>query len=306
MNQHSDTDRVLRRWFEDGPNTMPDRVVGVVAERIGRQPQRRYWRLRGRPFMNRYVKLAAGLAAAIAVVVVGWQLLPGRGGIGGPKVSPSPTPGVTASVKALPDGSLAPGDYELRPFQSTPSLSVRLTAPAGWQGFQSWALIGPNGTGAPSGIGIGLLKVDAVFQDPCHWDKAGSGLPTQADPVAIGPTVDDLVNALRANRSYTSSAPVDVVMHGLPARRLDLQLPTTDFAAACDNVSSDPSGSYFVFTGHTGEASLYAQGPGARWQVTVLQVGGSRVVVVLDDYAATAPADRSAAEAIIDSMVFAP
>ena len=78
MNQHSDIDRVLSRWFDDGPVTMPDRVVGVVAGRIGRQPQRRGWRLfwRQRP-MNGYTKLIAAAVAGLALVLVGYATLPG-------------------------------------------------------------------------------------------------------------------------------------------------------------------------------------------------------------------------------------
>jgi hypothetical protein len=43
--------------------------------------------------MNTYAKLAAGAAAAVLVAVVGYQLLPRNGGIGGPgpTVVPSPT-----------------------------------------------------------------------------------------------------------------------------------------------------------------------------------------------------------------------
>jgi hypothetical protein len=33
MNHRSDTDRLLRHWLADGPSTMPDRVVDVVADR---------------------------------------------------------------------------------------------------------------------------------------------------------------------------------------------------------------------------------------------------------------------------------
>ena len=77
MNQHSDFDRVLSRWFDDGPVTMPDRVVGVVAGRIGGQPQRRGWRLFWRQHpMNGYTKLVAAAVAGLALVLVGSVALP--------------------------------------------------------------------------------------------------------------------------------------------------------------------------------------------------------------------------------------
>ena len=46
MNERGDISPALQHWFADGPTTMPDRVVNVVADRIAREPQRRGWRLR--------------------------------------------------------------------------------------------------------------------------------------------------------------------------------------------------------------------------------------------------------------------
>ena len=37
MTEYTDIDRLLKTWFADGPTAMPDRVVTVVADRIGRQ-----------------------------------------------------------------------------------------------------------------------------------------------------------------------------------------------------------------------------------------------------------------------------
>ena len=38
MTHDRDIDRLLDHWFADGPTQAPDRVVDVVADRIGRQP----------------------------------------------------------------------------------------------------------------------------------------------------------------------------------------------------------------------------------------------------------------------------
>ena len=104
--ERSDLDRALRTWFEDGPTVMPDRVVDVVADRIARQPQRRPWRLRGRPFMNTYVKLAAALAAVIVVAVVGYNLLPRqrRRRRPTPHRTPTAVPTPTAAPTPAADG----------------------------------------------------------------------------------------------------------------------------------------------------------------------------------------------------------
>ena len=99
MNQRSDTDRLLRHWMSDGSSTMPDRVLDVVADRISRQPQRRTWRLRGRPIMNTYAKLGLAAAAVLIVAVVGYNLLPRQGGPGVPS-TPVPTTVPTAAPTA--------------------------------------------------------------------------------------------------------------------------------------------------------------------------------------------------------------
>jgi hypothetical protein len=305
MNQHSDIDRVLSRWFEEGPNAMPDRVVGVVAGRIGSQPQRRAWRLQGRTTVNQ-LKLAAALAAAVFIAVVGYNLLPRQGSIVGGPPTPSPTAlGATptrSEPSALPDGSVAPGTYRLSPLASSPSLRIDATVPAGWQGFDSWAILGPNGTGAPSGVGIGFIAADGIFSDPCHWDLTGKGTWPDRGDIATGPTVDGLVNALVANSSYVSTAPVAATLGAYSGKRVDLQLPAD--IGSCDKGpdSSDPH--FFVFGGRDG--GLWAQGPGYQMRLWIVQSGTTRLIASVGGFAGTATSDWAAAQGILDSLVITP
>lgn len=106
MNRQPDVEPVLRAYLADTGDRAPDRVLEDVAARIARQP-RRPWRLRGRPFMNTQFKVAAGLAAALVIGFVGWQLLPRQGGIGGPA---TPTPVVTTTP--IPSPSASPEPYQ--------------------------------------------------------------------------------------------------------------------------------------------------------------------------------------------------
>lgn len=105
------SDQFLTAWFEDGPTRMPDRVLDVVADRIGRQGQRRPWRLLGRPLMSTYPKFAAAAAVVIVLAVTGYALLPKLGV--GPAATPSPAPSPTVYASSafevpftitLPDG----------------------------------------------------------------------------------------------------------------------------------------------------------------------------------------------------------
>src|SRR5215207_10474333 len=115
MNQRSDIDRVLEIWMADGPAVIPDRVVDVVAARIGVQRQRRAWPFQGRPFVTP-LKLAAALAAAIVVAVVGYGLLPKGPSVGAPSSVPAPTSTPVATTAPLANGVLPAGRYRIRPF----------------------------------------------------------------------------------------------------------------------------------------------------------------------------------------------
>jgi hypothetical protein len=311
MTQQRDIERLLDQWFSDGPTQAPDRVLVAVTDRIERQSQRPAWRLNRRPIaMNISARIAAAAAAVVAIAIIGYTLLPSSSGVGGPSETITPTASPTPSVPptALDVGQYPVGGrYRLQPFDAAASLAIDVDVPAGWWGFPKWALLGPNGTGAPYGIGIGFLSPTGLFSDPCRWDVEGSGrLPQQGD-VVVGPTVDDLAAALQAIVHYEASEPVDVTIGGRPAKRLDLQLPTDVDFTSCDVAAGQSEGSFFPWaTAEADGSNLYAQGPGNRWQVSIMEVSGTRFVVVVDDYEATPEAERAAAQAIVDSITIRP
>jgi len=301
MNQRSDIDRLLTTWLDDGPTTMPDSVVDVVADRIGRTRQRRSWRLLRRLQMNTYVKLAA--AAVIGVLAVGviYLNLPGRTDVGGP----SPTPSSTASP--LRSGTLEAGRYRIQPSIGSPTLAIVADIPAGWTSeFPDFrALTGPEG--GDEGVAIVFLVADGLFSDPCHWDLDGTGAGSQPGDVEVGPTVDDLVAALRSQpQAYLASTPVPVTFGAFEGTELELQLPGKDALSTCDIEPGDSlPGSYFVFSGE--EAGwFYGQGPDNRWQLFIVDVGGTRLITLLSYFEGTRQADLEAARAIVESFEFTP
>ena len=261
--------------------------------------------------MNGSFKLAAGLAAVLVVGFIGWQLLPSDGGTGGqttpaPSAAPSPTvaPSPTAAasptgVVEVPDGRIAEdGTYRFRPVGSAPTLTVDAFVPAGWFGNPPCCLSGPVGeANGPDGIALHFFAANSIFSDPCHWDVNGSG-PGQPGDIAVGPSVEELAAALAA-QAYEATTPTDVTIGGFAGKRVDLQLPPGD----CD--THDGNGIYIVFDG-PGEGYFYAQGDGSDWQVSIVDVDGTRLILALFSYAETSAADLSAAQAIIDSLVITP
>ena len=105
MNERGDISPALQHWFADGPTTMPDRVVNVVADRIAREPQRRGWRRR----WGRQPKVNAGLAVAVVVgllvvALVAAALIGGSSPFDPPRIRPVVQP----VASATPTPSLAP------------------------------------------------------------------------------------------------------------------------------------------------------------------------------------------------------
>ena len=163
-------------------------------------------------------------------------------------------------------------------------MTLRFTVPDGWVGFSGVVVHPATGTEGPDGMGIAFGEVNAgMFADPCRWRAADSEVP-------VGPSVDDLVNALAEQTAYEVSDPVDVSLGGYSGKQVDLQLPAD--VASCD------AGEFYPWVG-----SIYAQGPDHRWDVWILDVEGDRIVVLGTHFAGTSAEDRAEQQAIIDSIV---
>ena len=191
---------------------------------------------------------------------------------------------------------LTGGRYLFGPFED--AVTIVATGPDGWVGYPSWAMDGPEPVraDAPTGIGISFFTANGLYSDPCHWDVQGTGGADVGD-VPVGPTVDDMVTALRANTSYTSSAATPVTIDGYSGQELELQLPDDPFTK-CDNETGDDYGHAFVFSG----PGLYAQGPANRWHLYILDVDGIRLIAVILSYAKTPRTDLDLARNIIQTL----
>lgn len=266
--------------------------------------------------MNNSLRLAAAAAAVVAVAVVGINLIPAQG-ISGPGTSPAaspsrssaaPPPATSPAVlepEPLISGPLAAGTYLVNPSThpawtacpdpSTPgcsdpleadSIRFTITVPEGWAAANSLG-VWPAEVEAtpPSGASVGFGRGSWVHSDPCRTDTA---LPD----IAVGPTVDDFANALADNDLLDATAPVDVTLAGYSGKYVDLQAPA--------DITACPT-SYFPW-----EPGIYAQGPGFRWHLWILDVDGVRVVIQSTDYAGTSSQHRAELQAIVDSITIEP
>jgi hypothetical protein len=305
MNRTPKVELVLSEYLAEDGGRAPDYILDAVADRLDRQRQRRSWPFQGRTTMSQ-LKLAVALAAAVIIAVVGYNLLPRQPSVGGaptpsPTTNPSPPrPSPTLASGQLPDGRLAAGHYTMTPIPELASLKVAADIPSGWQGYPDIpALISP-GAQNNTGVLIGFTKTDGLFSNACHWDVDGTQSALHGD-VVVGPTVENLVAALKANTSYTSSAATPVTVGGFAGQEIELQLPGADVIRSCDRRPAESTGDYFVFPN-----GFYAQAPNSRWHLYIVDVAGTRLITMLSEPQGIPQADITAAEAIVESFVVTP
>jgi hypothetical protein len=110
MTRDRDIERVLDRWFVDGPTQMPDQFFDAVLDSVDRIPQRRLARLQTR-LLDMHLNLRLVAAAATIIVVAGFGAVwfnQSRG----VAVAPTATPGVPATsspaLASSPSPTLTP------------------------------------------------------------------------------------------------------------------------------------------------------------------------------------------------------
>jgi hypothetical protein len=303
MSADRDVTRIVRSWLEEGVTSLPDRVLDSVFDQLPATPQRRaWWPARRLSEMNNFAKFAIAAAAVVVIAIVGINLLPRGGGVGGPSPSPTSAPFPSASPVVLRDGPLPAGTYVIQPFaqagsdacfvppqsgcEATNDDTIRFayTVPDGWAGIGGTDFVlAANGNSAPDGAGVGGSRGAWLLSDPCQ-----NG---QNPDIPVGPTVDDFVNALADHPLLDVTTPVAVTLDGYSGKYVDLQVPLD--ISQCD-----------VY--RPWEPGLYARGPGHRWHLWILDVEGTRVIVQAMDYAGTSAQHRAELQAIVDSIQIQP
>jgi hypothetical protein len=243
MNDQPDIDRILRTWLSDGPIEMPDRVVAVVADRIGRQPQRRRWRLPRRLTVNPSVKPLITVAAVAVIAIAGVAIVsrpsaPSIGGIASPSPtrssSPSaaPTPTATAVAPASPPwdelgtgrcGPFSCGGPQTAGTYASKALNppVTYTLTTKWVNLRDWPeffqlypdTLANRAVAAAGGYPPYILILPAGAT--CLGDS-----PT--DQVAV--TASQFVEFIGTREGLTTSEPIPVTLSGMSGRQIDVAI----------------------------------------------------------------------------------
>ena len=321
MSTDRDVTRIVRSWLEEGATALPDRVLDAVLDQVPATSQRRHWwPARRLNEMNNALKVAIVAAAVLVIAVVGFNLVPRQAGIGGPGPSPTASPTATQTptqtptptpsplpsgvLTEFPEGPLTAGTYTLAPYtaagegmchvppqsgctETTADDTIRftMTVPDGWNAFGPWVMFESNQP--PTGAGTAFIRGAWLLTDPCKFDSPW---------IPVGPTVADFVNAVTNHPLLDTTTPVDVTLAGYSGKYLDLQVPADISKCEVEPGTSEPP----IY--RPWEPGIYAQGPGQRWHMWVLDVDGVRVVVQSFDYAGTSAAHRAELQAIVNSI----
>jgi hypothetical protein len=311
MSTDRDVNRIVRSWLEEGVSALPDRVLDTVLAQLPATPQRRaWWPARRLREMNNALKLALAAAAVVVVTLVGINVLPGSGGVGGREPSPTPnptsnptqtpSPSTTSSVNFT--GSFAPGTtYTIDETDSGARLTFAVPA-TGWSAFDP-VFVGKNvaGGGDVFDLQFGPHLVDNVYTGGCHW--LGTALVPR-----VGPTVDDLATALNAQAGPGASPPTAVTVGGHPGKKVELSIPADLDVTTCDSDGDFPIfGRWYTDApDSTYGAAPWTYGDGQHNTVYIVDVDGTRQVINTMYLPGTSAADRAELDQIVASIRFEP
>lgn len=172
------------------------------------------------------------------------------------------------------------------------AIRVTITLPDGWSGAGAGIWLTGPGNGLPDGAGMLFARGAWLLSDPCKYIVAD---------IPVGPTVADFVDAVATHPHLDTTEPVDVTLAGYSGKYFDLQVPAD--ISACETETGNPSSGPIY---RPWDPGIYAQGPGQRWHVWVVDVNGVRVVVQSSDFAGTAATNRAELQAIVDSVHIEP
>jgi len=295
-----DTTRIVRSWLLDGPTELPDRVLDALLDQLPATPQRRFtwWPARRLTTMNNAVKF--GLAAAVVAVaaLLGFNYL-AASNVGGPGPGdPTPTPTLTPTPTPVPElGSRSnlEGRY-LVPTDLPVDVTVELPAGSGWTGSDNWVTIGPKGNDAPDGMAIRFYTAGEQFNLFNNPLSASDGL---LDP-PVGPTVDDLVQAILSHPAWTATGPTGITIDGRAGQFVQLTIPL--------DADLRPSGNdqFLLFDNGSVGGQVWGWQPGQTHAIHIVDVDGERMIIEAFSYPGTSVEDLAAQQAVVDSVQFEP
>ncbi len=226
-------------------------------------------------------RLPFAAAAAAVVAIVGATVI--ALAVNNTSSDDDQTPSPAAATTVAPTTTEATQTVSFA-VEGANDIPVTFTAPQSWAGVDGWS--------AYSGLGDdGALvlfdSVSNIYTDGCQWKLL--------DP-PVGPTVDDLVAAWADVTELAPTAAVDVTVDGHAAKQIEFTVP--DYTPS--ECKQQQFGVYMVDGAHP--PGQWAFFPDQHFQMSVLDVDGTRLLIAAITYPSTSPQDRAALEEVVASI----
>jgi hypothetical protein len=209
---------------------------------------------------------------------------------------PSPT-ATPVDVNVLPDNfaPLAPGAYSIDP-DGDPSTALRVVYDVPTEGWSQWE--GAVKFDEDEGhVAVSITTMTNVVRHGCRNHSP-------ADP-PVGPSVDDLATALADLAPFrVTSPPEDVTINGYSGKHLELAVP--DLPVEGEEFTQCVGGNLYGWIGPLTEAFYGYGGPGYTEEFWILDVEGTRLVIVAHRSPGSPPEDLAELRAILNSIRIEP
>ena len=328
MTRERDIERVLERWFADGPSEMPDRLFDNVVDRIEHVSQSRLARFQPRlPTMSSKLSIAVALAAAVIVILVGVAVL-GRpfSSVGTSPTPPvaSPSTSIAADTSNPPDtsppcesgdpsclGDLAAGTYSSANMRDP----FTFTVPPGWSNSMDFSVLYALERSADYHLEPAFRDRNigaSIYLIPQPHPVVLDAECVASEPASVGSTAAELATWVGTHPGITTATPTTLAIGPLTAHVVDAVV-TSDLATSCPIV--DLAGQRLankvpyvaLIHGTTSGSNGWEFGPirPEHQRFLFVDVGGGRVVAIVLD-ANPPDFDQLVADAmpIVQSMTF--
>ncbi|MDQ3938605.1 MAG: hypothetical protein M3253_07990, partial [Chloroflexota bacterium] len=207
-------------------------------------------------------------------------------------VGPTPTPSPTVPAVRLPASGPLNGTYYIGDRSITNVERLTFTVPAGWTAEDYGFLY--KDKDEPGEVRLSTWVLTHIFTDACQWEASSL--------VDVGTTVDELVAALADQQGREASPPTDTTLAGFPATRIELTVPGDLDTSTCTNGNLR----YWPGPGPDFASGECCNAPGNTDSIYVVDVAGSRLVVVARHYPGSSAENRAELQSILDSIRIEP
>jgi hypothetical protein len=239
--------------------------------------------------MSNAHKVSFGAMAIVPAAIIAIGLASCQAGSSAPSLSPSAAVSAEPTATPLPrlngQDPLDPGRYRVNAGIST---DVTVAVPTGWSAGGDWVVIGPRGNDLPDGMAIRFYTIPNLAANPLSHSAGNLDPP-------VGPTVDDMVQAIVTHPAWTATEPTDITIDGHTGHLVTITIPVDAELPADDT---------FYFYAEPSGGGIWGFAPGQTFAWYIVDVDGERLIIDSFHYPGTPEEDLAAQRTVVESVQF--